>query len=277
MPCGLGTDILLHYLSACQQLKGQLSNKDKIIAIRKLYSSAKNALKARQKAKKQTNQKTPDPIGQKIGQLESMRDGVDSTGEFQKLYDELYKTLIEEGALEAEKILSTSCGLAVNNDSFTKTDFMNDVYEGQNYITLIDIIRAMKKTDSNWWDRYVDVARGKTLKVNNEIGDWYPMMIPIYTPGLIKNSSKNSTIINNSQTGNADCLQSDQLCSYDTLLKHDPDSRYLSFDFDVGFFEQILDPNADDRVKNTSSENVVKILEKYKRGEKLTEKEKKLE
>jgi len=268
LPCGLGTDILLHYLSACQQLKGQLSNKDKITAIEKLYSSASEALNGEGK---KTNIN-------KIKKLKRMKDGVDSTGKFQKLYDKLYGELINEDTLEASNILSTSCGLSVNNDSFAKTDFMNEVYEKKNYITLIDVIRAMKKTDSNWQDRY-SVRGGKTLKVNNEIGDWYPMMIPIYTPGLIKNSIQNSTttVTNNSQTGNKDCLESDQLCSYDTLLILDPDSRYLSFDFDVGFFEQILDPNADDRVKNTSSENVVKILEKYKRGEKLTEKEKKLE
>ena len=76
--------------------------------------------------------------------------------------------------------------------------------------------------------------------------------------------------------GSKTCVELAALCDPEELLKLDPDSRYITFSFNRGYFERAVNPKHDDAVKNTSSKKVVEICEKYKKGEELTEDEKKL-
>jgi SpoVK/Ycf46/Vps4 family AAA+-type ATPase len=185
------------------------------------------------------------------------------------------------------------------NNNFKVHDYKNPIYEEpKNFWNLIDIIREdpsyAKGNSGNYVQINEDIAsvekgpgsityewdwdhNNPESKLDTDLS-WYPMMIPIYSPGFLKNISKDTVLKGGAAPDiiTESCLKSNKLCNAEELLENDGDSRLITFAFNSGYFTRVINPKFDDSIKNTSSELVVKILEKYKRGETLTDDDKKL-
>ena len=180
----------------------------------------------------------------------------------------------------------------LNSDSFSNIDYLNEIYDTAEHISLIDTIKILDEWSfkkGNYSKAIINEENDcKNLKQHFENIDsntktyieansyWNPLMIPIYAPNVLE---KEPDIIEEKQKNisKVNCLENNILCSFEELNNNDPDSRYITFDFKKSYFVDVVNPDNDDAVKNTSSKKVVQILEKYKRGEMLSKEEKKLE